>query len=65
MFDSSLRYNTMPWEGERWMIVAYTSSAYDQLDESQVGSLKHSGFALQDQKKEFPSSPGVPTRDMT
>ena len=65
VFDSSLRHKTMPWEGESWMIVAYTSSAYDQLDESQIGSLKHSGFALQDQKKEFPSCPGVTTRDMT
>ena len=61
VFDSSLRYKAMSWDGERWTIMAYTSSAYDQLDDSQVDSLRHSGFILQDQKKEFPSSPGVQT----
>ena len=65
MFDSSVRYKTMPWEGESWTIMAYSSSAYDQLDESQIDSLRHSAFLLQDRKKEFPSSPGVPMRDMT
>ena len=52
MFDSSCLYKTMPWEGERWAIIAYNSSSYDQLDESQVESLKRSGFALQDRTKE-------------
>ena len=55
----------MPWDGARWTIMAYNSSAYDQLDDSQVDNLRRSGFVLRDRKKEFPSSPGVPTRDMT
>ena len=65
VFDSSKQYKTMPWDGERWTIMAYSSSAYDQLEASQVDSLRQAGFPLQDQKKEFPSSPGIPTRDMT
>ena len=65
MFDSNDRYKTMPWEGERWTVMAYSSSAYDQLEDSQINCLIQSGFLLQDQKKEFPSFPGVPTRDMT
>ena len=63
--DSSVRYKTMPCKGERWTIMAYASSVYDQLDEYQIDGLRHSDFLLQDQKKEFPSSPGVPTHDMT
>ena len=65
VFDSNDRYKTMPWEGERWTVMAYSSSAYDQLEDSQINCLIQSGFLLQDQKKEFPPSPGVPTRDMT
>ena len=57
MFNSIDRYKSMPWKGERWTLMAYSSSAYD--------CLTRSGFPLQAQKKEFPSSPGVPTRDMT
>ena len=45
--------------------MAYNSSAYDQLDNSQVDNLRRSGFVLQERKKVFPSSPGVPTHDMT
>ena len=65
VFDSSKQHKTMPWDGERWTITAYSSSAYDQLEASQVECLRQAGFPLRDQKKEFPSSPGIPTRDMT
>ena len=65
IFDSSHLYKTMPWVGERWAIMACNSSAYDQLDDSQVEKFRRSGFVLHERKKEFPSCPGVPTRDMT
>ena len=55
VFDSSHRYKTMFREGERWTIMAYNSSAYDQLDNSQVDNLRRSAFVLQERKKEFPS----------
>ena len=64
-FNSKDRYKSTPWEGERWTLMAYSSSAYDQLEEPQIDCLTQSGFPLQVQKKEFPSSPGIPTRDMT
>ena len=61
VFDSSKQHKTMPWDGERWTITAYSSSTYDQLEASQVECLRQAGFPLRDQKKELPSSPGIPS----
>ena len=46
LFDGSVRHCSEPFEGERWSIVAFTSSALDLCDQKQRSKLRSMGFRL-------------------